>query len=202
MSTPTRRNTTAGVGAGVAIILVTLLGLLLVDRLRRPGPRPLFQLPVACGETWRLSTYPGHDDFDVDLFPTEGESWGRPVLAAAGGTVIESGINGELGGRTPAKPNGPKGRGGGYWVKIDHGGQWETQYLHMLEPPLVEVGDEVAPGQQIGKVGSTGNSGAPHLHHEQRRSGDKQEAWFGGQPSGITTDDEEYEVERTSANCA
>ncbi|MEV4535897.1 M23 family metallopeptidase [Asanoa sp. NPDC049518] len=183
------------------MILTTLLGLLVVDRLRRPGPRPLFQLPVACGETWRLSTYPGHDDFDVDLFPTEGESWGRPVLAAAGGTVTVSGINGALGGRTKQKPNGPKGRGGGYWVKIDHGGRWETQYLHMLEPPLVKVGDQVAPGQQIGKVGSTGNSGAPHLHHEQRRAGEKMETWFGGEPSGITTDDEEVELERVSANC-
>jgi hypothetical protein len=201
VSTPTRRGTSVGVGAGVAIIVVTVLGLLLVDRLRRPGPRPLFQLPVACGEIWRLSTYPGHDDFDVDLFPTEGESWGRPVLASAGGTVTESGINGALGGRTPENPNGPKGRGGGYWVKIDHGGRWETQYLHMLEPPLVEVGDDVAPGQQIGKVGSTGNSGAPHLHYEQRRAGEKQEAWFGGEPSGITTDDEEFETERVSANC-
>ncbi|SNS99484.1 Peptidase family M23 [Asanoa hainanensis] len=200
MNTTAARRGTA-IGAGIAIVLTTLLGILVVDRLRRAGPRPLFQLPVACGETWRLSTYPGHDDFDVDLFPTEGESWGRPVLAAAGGTVTVSGINGSLGGRTPEKPNGPKGRGGGYWVKIDHGGRWETQYLHMLEPPLVQVGDEVAPGQQIGKVGSTGNSGAPHLHHEQRRAGEKMETWFGGEPSGITTDDEEVELERVSANC-
>ena len=197
MTTQQRRGT----AAGIAIIVVTILALLLVDRLRRPGAPPMFQLPVTCGETWRLSTYPGHDDFDVDLFPTQGEAWGRPVLAAASGTVVESGINGALGGRTPGKPNGPKGRGGGYWVKIDHGGHWETQYLHMLEPPLVAVGDEVAAGQQIGKIGSTGDSGAPHLHYEQRRAREKTEAYFGGQPSGITTDDHEYTVERTSTNC-
>jgi hypothetical protein len=199
VSAPPTRAT--AVGAGVAIVVATVLAVLLVDHLRRPGPRPLFQLPVPCGETWRLSTYPGHDDFDVDLFPTEGSSWGRPVLASAAGTVVESGVNGALGGRTPENPDGPKGRGGGYWVKIDHGGRWETQYLHLLEPPLVEVGDEVEAGQQIGKVGSTGDSGAPHLHYEQRRAWEKVEAWFGGEPSGITTDDEEYEVRRTSANC-
>jgi hypothetical protein len=197
--TATQRRGTA---AGVAIIVATVLALLVVDRLRRqPGPRPLFQLPVTCGETWRLSTYPGHDDFDVDLFPTQGEAWGRPVLAAAGGTVIESGINGALGGRTKEHPNGPKGRGGGWWVKIDHGDRWETQYLHMIERPLVSVGDDVAGGQQIGKVGSTGDSGAPHLHYEQRRSREKTEAYFGGEPSGITTDDHEYTVERVSKNC-
>ncbi|MFY1670379.1 M23 family metallopeptidase [Plantactinospora sp. WMMB334] len=169
--------------------------------LRPPGPRPLFQLPVACGETWQLGTYPGHDDYDVDLFPTEGEAWGRPVLASYAGRVTVAGINGSLGGRTPENPDGPRGRGGGYWVKIDHGGRWETQYLHLLEEPLVRVGQRVAQGQQIGRVGSTGNSGAPHLHYEQRRGWQKVETYFDGAPSGITHDDAEYTVARTSQNC-
>ncbi|MFY1701277.1 M23 family metallopeptidase [Micromonospora sp. WMMA1923] len=179
--------------AGIAVVVV--------PRLLAPGPRPLFQLPVACGETWQLGTYPGHDDYDVDLFPTEGEAWGRPVLASAEGRVTEAGINGSLGGRTPENPDGPRGRGGGYWVKIDHGGRWETQYLHLLEPPLVEVGQRVAQGEQLGKVGSTGNSGAPHLHYEQRRGWEKVETHFDGTPSGITHDDREYTVRRTSNNC-
>jgi hypothetical protein len=172
-----------------------------VQLLRPPGPRPAFQLPVACGETWQLGTYPGHDDFDVDLFPTEGQAWGRPVLASYAGEVTAAGVNGSLGGRTPDNPQGPRGRGGGYWVKIDHGGRWETQYLHLLEPPMVEEGDRVETGQQIGRVGSTGDSGAPHLHFEQRRGMRKVETWFDGQPSGITTDDREYTVTRTSGNC-
>ncbi|WP_434743936.1 M23 family metallopeptidase [Micromonospora sp. SH-82] len=173
----------------------------LVPRLLSPGPRPLFQMPVACGETWQLGTYPGHDDFDVDFFPTEGESWGRPVLASAAGTVTVAGINGSLGGRTPEDPDGPRGRGGGYWVKIDHGGRWETQYLHLLEPPLVSEGQRVEQGEQIGRLGSTGNSGAPHLHYEQRRGWAKVETWFDGRPSGITHDDAEYTVRLTSRNC-
>jgi hypothetical protein len=186
----------ATVGAVVAATLV------LVPLLRPPGPRPLFQLPVACGETWQLGTYPGHGDYDVDLFPTEGEAWGRPVLASYAGTVTVAGINGSLGGRTPADPDGPRGRGGGYWVKIDHGGRWETQYLHLLEPPLVRAGQEVAQGEQLGLVGSTGNSGAPHLHYEQRRGWEKVEAHFDGEPSGITNDNTEYTQRRTSNNCA
>ncbi|MEV4490217.1 M23 family metallopeptidase [Micromonospora coxensis] len=187
----------AGVVAALVAVVVVVVPLLLP-----PGPRPAFQLPVACGETWRLSTYPGHDDYDVDLFPTKGEAWGRPVLASYAGEVTVAGINGSLGARTPDDPKGPRGRGGGYWVKIDHGGKWETQYLHLLEPPLVRVGQRVAQGEQIGRVGSTGNSGAPHLHYEQRRGWQKVETYFDGQPSGITEDDREYAVRLTSNNCA
>ncbi|GAB7044516.1 hypothetical protein JCM9533A_83670 [Catenuloplanes niger JCM 9533] len=168
---------------------------------RPPGPRPAFQLPVACGETWRLSTYPGHGDFDVDLYPTSGETWGRPVLAAYAGTVVRAGINGRLGERTPDNPRGPMGRGGGYWVRIDHGGKWSTLYLHLLEPPAVSEGQRVEMGDQIGKVGSTGESSAPHLHFEQLRDGEKVESYFAGERSGITHDDEEYAVNHTSANC-
>ncbi|MDG4787888.1 M23 family metallopeptidase [Micromonospora sp. WMMD1102] len=188
----------AAVASVVALLAAAVVAVVL---LRPPGPRPLFQLPVACGEQWELGTYPGHDDFDVDLFPVRGEAWGRPVLASYGGRVTVAGINGSLGGRTPESPDGPRGRGGGYWVKIDHGGKWETQYLHLLEPPLVRVGQRVEQGEQIGLVGSTGNSGAPHLHYEQHQGWQKVEAYFDGEPSGITHDDREYTVTRTSNNC-
>jgi Peptidase family M23 len=187
---------TCVLGVGVAAAVFVLPWLL------PPGPRPLFQLPVACGEAWRLGTYPGHDDYDVDLFPAKGEAWGRPVLASYAGTVTAAGVNGSVGGRTPDNPKGPRGRGGGYWVKIDHGRKWETQYLHLLEPPMVREGDKVEQGQQIGKVGSTGNSGAPHLHYEQRRQWQKVETYFNGAPSGITNDDTEYTVTLKSGNCA
>ncbi|WP_229068312.1 M23 family metallopeptidase [Actinoplanes sp. DH11] len=184
----------AGVAVTVAIV---------VPRLQPPGPRPLFQLPVRCGETWRLNTYPGHDDFDVDLYPARGRTWGRPVLASYPGTVVEAGVDGSLGERTPENPKGEQGRGGGYWVKIDHGGRWQTLYLHLLEPPPVDDGDEVTQGQEIGKVGSTGDSSAPHLHYEQLRAGEKVESWFDGRASGITSDDREYGVDRKSNNaCA
>ncbi|MCA2215968.1 M23 family metallopeptidase [Jidongwangia harbinensis] len=201
--TPVRRRVVAAVlGLGVVAVVVLLVGVYAVPVLRPPGPRPAFQLPVACGEKWQVGTYPGHDDFDIDLFPDKGQAWGRPVLAAAAGTVVEAGISGTLGGRTPQNPDGPRGTSGGYWVKIDHGGKWETLYLHMLEPPSVRRGQRVEQGDQIGKVGSTGKSGAPHLHHEQLRAGEKVETHFAGAPSGITTDDREYSVTLTSRNCA
>ncbi|MDI6100260.1 M23 family metallopeptidase [Actinoplanes sp. NEAU-A12] len=188
-------------GIAVAVVLLVVAAVVVVPRLRPPGPRPAFQLPVACGETWILGTYPGHDDYDIDFFPTSGSAWGRPVLASYAGTVTEAGVNGTLGSRTPQNPEGPHGTGAGYWVEIDHGGRWETQYLHLLEPPSVKAGDRVEQGHQIGRIGSTGKSGAPHLHYEQRRAGEKVESHFDGVPAGITTDDREYEVRHTSRNC-
>jgi hypothetical protein len=43
-----------------------------------------------------------------------------------------------------------------------------TLYAHMNTTPLVQAGEIVKNGQQIGEVGNTGNSGNPHLHFETR----------------------------------
>lgn len=57
----------------------------------------------------------------------------------------------------------------GYWsdwgnlVVVDHGGKYLTYYAH-LDSISVSYGQQVSQGQQVGKIGSTGDSRAPHLH--------------------------------------
>jgi hypothetical protein len=79
---------------------------------------------------------------------------GAPIWAASTGTVTFSAFD----------------SGGGNMVKIAHAGGIETWYLHMTARH-VAAGATVAAGQQIGTVGSTGNSTGPHLHFETRVNG-------------------------------
>jgi len=52
-------------------------------------------------------------------------------------------------------------------ITIDHGYGYTTLYAHM-EDVDVKQGQEVKKGEQIGTVGNTGTSTAPHLHYEVR----------------------------------
>jgi murein DD-endopeptidase MepM/ murein hydrolase activator NlpD len=52
-------------------------------------------------------------------------------------------------------------------IYIDHGGGVVTGYFHLSEP-LVSVGDMVARGQTIGRVGATGRVTGAHLHWSAR----------------------------------
>ena len=58
----------------------------------------------------------------------------------------------------------------GYCVKIQHDDGTSTVYGHMSRVIAV-VGQRVAQGQVIGKIGSTGVSTGPHLHYEIRIGG-------------------------------
>lgn len=76
-------------------------------------------------------------------------STGTAVIATAEGTVLfadEKGANGLM-------------------VRIRHNDGYVTVYKHLSEY-IVRAGDTVSLGQQIGMVGSTGASTAPHLHYE------------------------------------
>lgn len=81
---------------------------------------------------------------------------GTPVHAAAAGRIKVA------------------GNGGGYGnvVYIDHGNGMETRYAHLNNfSPKARQGAQVAAGDVIGFVGTTGRSTGPHLHFELRVNG-------------------------------
>ena len=61
-------------------------------------------------------------------------------------------------------------KGYGKHITIEHNGSYRTLYAHMSSYN-VEKGDKISKGQEIGKVGSTGLSTAPHLHYEVQKNG-------------------------------
>jgi murein DD-endopeptidase MepM/ murein hydrolase activator NlpD len=80
---------------------------------------------------------------------------GDPARATAAGTVTIAGRDG----------------GYGLMVEVDHGNGLATRYAH-LSAISVSVGDRVAAGGVVGRVGSTGRSTGPHLHYETRIKGE------------------------------
>ena len=60
--------------------------------------------------------------------------------------------------------------GYGCHVMVDHGNGYQTLYAHMSSIS-VSAGQAVNQGQQLGIMGSTGNSTGPHCHFEIRLNG-------------------------------
>lgn len=79
---------------------------------------------------------------------------GTSIYAAAAGTVIV------------AKSGGYNG-GYGSYVVVSHDNGTQTLYAHM-SAVIATVGAHVSQGEQIGQVGTTGNSTGNHLHFEVR----------------------------------
>lgn len=94
-----------------------------------------------------------HNGIDIvaDGRPCKGD----PVYAAADGVVVRADWYG----------------GFGNCVIIDHGDGIETLYAHFSKIS-VKVGDVVKAGDEVGKIGSTGNSTGPHLHFEVHVDGE------------------------------
>ena len=97
---------------------------------------------ISCGYS---ENHPG-----LDITADEGMS----VRAFASGTVREAGYDEEK----------------GNYIVLNHSDSLESEYCHM-QSLLFDVGQTVAAGQDIGYVGSTGNSTGPHLHFELRENG-------------------------------
>ncbi|RAV11002.1 M23 family peptidase [Mycolicibacterium sp. GF69] len=107
--------------------------------------RPMFVMPTngmwtsGFGYRWGVL----HGGIDI------ANSIGTPVLAASDGVVISAGPY----------------AGYGNMVKVRHSDGTVTLYGH-LSAWSVSVGQRVWAGDQIAKMGNTGNSTGPHLHFE------------------------------------
>ncbi len=122
-----------------------------------PGPPPRLHPPllvpaISSGFGPRLHPIWGnvrmHNGLDY------GGRSGDEIFAAAAGVVVMA-----------------EARGGyGNVVVIDHGNQWGTLYAHQSQMRVVP-GQQVARGEVVGWVGSTGHSTGPHLHFELRQFG-------------------------------
>lgn len=89
---------------------------------------------------------------------------GTPVRAAKGGTIAIA--NKPYQGQVYTSHRS----GYGNYITINHGDGTSTTYAH-LSYVEVSVGQTVAQGERIGKVGSTGASTGPHLHFEYAING-------------------------------
>ncbi len=96
--------------------------------------------------------YQSHSGYDYAL--ANGVTFGTPVLAAAEGKAHY----------IPTAKSG----GGGNVIKIDHGNGYQTWYEHLDNEGLLVAKEGeyvwVDRGEQIGKVGMTGNTNGPHIH--------------------------------------
>jgi hypothetical protein len=117
-------------------------------------------------------TYDGHNGTDFRLPSMAAQRAGVGVLAAAKGRVLRTrdGMpDAQL--SALAKP-AASGRECGNGVVISHGDGWETQYCHLAQGSVrVKPGDEVMPGEPIGRVGLSGHTQFPHLHLTLRHDG-------------------------------
>ena len=116
----------------------------------RPSLAPdyLFAWPAAGALSQRFSSTHGAIDVAV--------GYDSPVYAARDGKVT----------RVDWDDSGYWG----FWVVLDHGDGLRSYYAH-LKGATVAVGQWVERGQEIGRMGSTGNSTGPHVHFEIRQNG-------------------------------
>ncbi|HWH00733.1 MAG TPA: M23 family metallopeptidase [Pilimelia sp.] len=125
------------------------------------GWTPPVLAPITSG--FRTAERPGHNGVDLS------GSRFTPIRAASSGVVThiacDAGINCDVDG-SPTTP------GCGWYMEITHADKVITRYCHLQYHPSVRLGQLVRAGQEIGKMGTSGNSSGVHLHFEVHLDGD------------------------------
>lgn len=112
-----------------------------------PNSPPVEGVAVGSGFGFRSDPITGRTALHTGLdFPAPP---GTPILAAAGGLVLDTAWHPEY----------------GHVLEIDHGNGLVTRYAHCSKL-LVRPGELVKRGQPVALVGSSGRSTGPHLHFE------------------------------------
>jgi murein DD-endopeptidase MepM/ murein hydrolase activator NlpD len=145
------RRESAERSLGAYIIAMSHLGQIRAAKKRdvRPGRNSAFSWPARGRISQGYSAR--HDGLDIVSYR------GAPIRAAAYGVISYIGWN----------PWDEHGRA--FMVVVAHASGYETLYGHVLPNRHVRVGQEVAKGETIGYMGSTGFSTGTHLHFELRR---------------------------------
>jgi hypothetical protein len=162
LSTVARLRRTTRRSAAAVAALTAMTSLAAAACAQAAGPAPNFQMPLQCGQMWEATTYEDHgpdpDSIDLGMWDADDNniSSGEPVLASADGVVTSVKLNGKNENQ----------------VYLDHGNGWTTQHKHLESLPPLTVGQHVAQGEQIGRVGNTGIQPiAFHLHYTQLADG-------------------------------
>lgn len=101
--------------------------------------------PVVGGGNY-ISQYFHYGHYGLDI----AADYGSTVVSTRPGVVVSAGW---------------RSNGGGYQVWVNHGSGIYTSYNH-LSAVTVSVGQSVAKGQRVGRVGMSGWATGPHLHLE------------------------------------
>ena len=109
-------------------------------------------------------TFDGHKGVDFNVPNFRQMDANTPVFSSAPGRVVR--LNDGNFDRNMARR---KCRSPWNYVTIEHPNGWRSTYGHFQKWSIrVEIGQEVVAGQQLGFVGSSGCSSAPHVHFELR----------------------------------
>ncbi|MGD9693354.1 MAG: M23 family metallopeptidase [Phycisphaerales bacterium] len=138
---------------------------LIITHLVDLNPAPLIWHDASCDG----HTYDGHTGMDIhvrgfDRQGAPGSGEGTPVFGVLDGVVIYASDG------HPDRNDNAHGHANA--VVLDHGNGQRTFYWHMKRGSLTHrEGDIVRAGEQLGLVGSSGQSSWPHLHFEAQQNG-------------------------------